>query len=139
MPSPSHRGHTSVPRLQLCTSHVLDAIPACALPGDSLVAQEEPQPGTTWNQPQHGAAAASSPQGGQQVRSPHRVLGCGRSCLSLEQVSCSTCLGEVEKGPINQCREQQVPCVAAKEVNGPKVAGSGGETTQSPLNSDGPM
>lgn len=133
MPCPSHRGHTSVPRLQLCTSHVLDAISACALPWHSLVAQELLQSGTTWNQPQHGAAGAPSPQQEQQLGCHHGVLGCGRSCLSLGGTgACSTCLGEIEKG----LREWQVPYGAAIEVNGPEAAGSGGETTQSPLNSD---
>lgn len=46
--------------------------------------------------------------------------------------------GEGPHRPMQRPREWQVPCVAAKEVSGPEVAGSGGETRQSPLNSDSP-
>lgn len=67
----------------------------------------------------------------------HRVLGCGRSCLSLGSTGpCSTCLGEVEKSPSTNAETQRV---AAKEVNGPEAAGSGSETTQPPLNGDSPV
>lgn len=38
----------------------------------------------------------------------HRVLGCVRRCSSLGGTRpCSTCLGEMEKGPIDQCRDPE--------------------------------
>jgi len=87
----------------------------CLHPGrcwHSRAAREELQPGTTWRQPRHGAAAASRPRGaaggvsplGLGVREEMLVPGGQQALLSSKS---STCHGGTAKGPVGQRREAE--------------------------------